>query len=154
MTETTVVDATNMIVGRLASRIAKMLLEGKRIIVVNAEQAIISGEPEMIIERYRDLYEKKTRRNPRKGPFHYKRPDLFLKRRIRGMLPFKTARGKNAFRRLKVYVGTPYELRKVEKIKFEELDGTKRLKYKWITVGDLLKHFGWSGETEWKKIIH
>ena len=147
-----VIDATNMILGRLAARVAKMLLEGKRIIIVNAEKAVISGEPSMVIERYKELFEIKSRRNPRRGPFQYSRPDLFVKRRIRGMLPYKKRRGKLAFKRLKVYIGLPPEYEKIEKLVFQEFDATRRLKYKWITVGDLLKKLGWSGKTEWKKI--
>ncbi len=152
MSKPIIIDATNMILGRLAARVAKMLLEGKRIIIVNAEKAVISGEPSMVINRYKELFEIKSRRNPRRGPFQYSRPDLFVKRRIRGMLPYKKRRGKLAFRRLKVYVGLPPEFEKADKVVFHELDATKRLRYKWITVGDLLKKLGWSGKTEWKKV--
>ncbi len=147
-----VIDANNMILGRLAAKVAKMLLEGKRVIIVNAEKAVISGEPSMVIQRYKDLSEIKSRRNPRRGPFFYSRPDLFVKRRIRGMLPYKKSKGKLAFRRLKVYIGVPPEYEKIEKVVFKEFDATKRLRYKWISVGEIAKKFGWSGKTEWKKI--
>ena len=150
MNEIVIVDATNMILGRLAARIAKMLLQGKRVIVINAEKAVISGEKDRILEKYKKLWGIKTRTNPRKGPFHYSRPDLFLKRRIRGMLPFKKPRGRKAFRRLRVFVGTPPEFKKAEKVVFEDIDATKKLKCKWMTVGELLKYFGWNGKTEWK----
>lgn len=150
MSKPVVIDAENMILGRFASRVAKMLLEGKRVIVVNAEKAIISGEPKMVLERYRALSEIKSRRNPKRGPFFYTRPDLFVKRRIRGMLPFKKPKGRMAYRRLKVYIGVPPELEKVEKIRFEEFDARRRLKFKWIYVGDLLKYLGWSGKSSWR----
>ena len=150
MTETIIIDATNLILGRLAARVAKMLLQGKRVIIVNAEKAVISGEPRRVLEKYRQLWDIKTRTNPRRGPFHYSRPDFFLKRRIRGMLPFKKPRGRSAFRRLKVYVGTPPELRNKSKIWFEEIDATKKLNCKWVSLGELLKHFGWNGKAEWK----
>ncbi len=152
MNEPVIIDATNLIVGRLASRVAKMLLEGKRVVIVNAEKAIISGNPDIVYERYKELFEIKSRRNPRRGPFQYRRPDLFLKRRIRGMLPYKKPRGKLAYKRLRVYLGVPPEYQKIEKLKFHEIDGTIRLTHKWVTVGDLLKKFGWKGSTEWKKI--
>ncbi len=152
MDKAVIVDAENMILGRFAARVAKMLLEGKRVIVVNAEKAIISGDPQMVLQRYRDLSEIKSRRNPRRGPFFYTRPDLFVKRRIRGMLPFKKPRGRMAFKRLRVYIGVPPELEKVEKVRFEEFDATKRLKTKWIYVGDLLKYFGWKGKATWKAV--
>jgi len=146
-TEAVIIDATNAILGRLGARVAKMLLEGKKVIILNAEKAVISGEPQKIIEKYKEIWNIKTRTNPRKGPFHYSRPDLFVKRTIRGMLPWKKERGKEAYRRLKVFLGIPPEFQNKHIIKYEELDATLRLKHKWMYVGDLLKYFGW------KKIV-
>lgn len=144
-----IIDATNAILGRLGARIAKLLLSGRRVIIVNAEKAVISGEPEVIIQKYKDLWEIHSRTNPRRGPFHYSRPDLFVKRTIRGMLPWKKTRGREAYKRLKVFIGVPPQYTKIEPIKFEELDATKRLKHKWIYVGELLKYLGWKGVTEY-----
>ena len=141
----TVIDASNMILGRLGARVAKMLLDGKRVVIVNAEKAVISGDPKTIIEKYKARWEIHSRTNPRRGPFHYSRPDLFVKRTIRGMLPWKKMRGREAYKRLRVYLGVPPEFSKISPIRFEDIDATKRLKYKWIYVGDLLKHLGWKG---------
>ncbi|MHA1609897.1 MAG: 50S ribosomal protein L13 [Candidatus Njordarchaeales archaeon] len=139
------IDATNMILGRLGARVAKMLLEGQRVVIINAEKAVISGDPKYVIDKYKDIWDIHSRTNPRRGPFHYSRPDLFVKRTIRGMLPWKKPRGREAYKRLRVYLGVPPEYRNLKPLRFEEIDATKRLKHKWIYVGDLLKHLGWKG---------
>ncbi|MCD6420820.1 MAG: 50S ribosomal protein L13, partial [Thaumarchaeota archaeon] len=50
-----VIDATMHRLGRAASRIAKMLLEGRKVAVVNVEKAIITGKKHAILERYKFL---------------------------------------------------------------------------------------------------
>merc|ERR1712241_613712 len=45
--------------------------------------------------------------NPAKGPFHFRAPSKQFWRVIKGMLPHKTARGKEALGRLKVFEGIP-----------------------------------------------
>jgi len=139
------VDATDAILGRLGSKIAKLLLLGERVVIINAEKAVITGDPYWIIEKYSEKFDIHTRTNPRRGPFHYRRPDLFVKRTIRGMLPYKQPRGRKAYKRLRVYVGVPPEFRKLKPIRFEETLITNRKKSKWIYIGDLLKRLGWKG---------
>ncbi|RLF79623.1 50S ribosomal protein L13, partial [Thermococci archaeon] len=38
------VDAKNHVLGRLSSHVAKLLLEGWRVIIVNAEKTVITGK--------------------------------------------------------------------------------------------------------------
>ncbi len=147
--ELLIIDATNVILGRLGAKIAKLLLNGKKVVIVNAEKAVISGNPETIIQKYKERWGIHSRTNPRKGPFHYSRPDLFVKRTIRGMLPWKKTRGREAYKRLKVFIGLPPEYSDANLIRFEDLNAEKRLKHKWIYVGDLLKNLGWKGITEY-----
>ena len=40
----TVVDANNLILGRMATVVAKRLLQGESIIILNAEKTVISGK--------------------------------------------------------------------------------------------------------------
>jgi len=117
-----VVDGEGMVAGRLASVIAKKLLNGERIVVVNAEKIIITGKPRRIIEKYmKRISEWRTYYNPEKrGPKYPRRPDRLFKRIVRGMLPWKKSRGREAFKRLKVYVGVPEELESVKKVKIKE----------------------------------
>merc|ERR1711963_473685 len=45
--------------------------------------------------------------NPARGPFHFRAPSKQFWRVVKGMLPHKTARGKEALGRLKVFEGIP-----------------------------------------------
>lgn len=101
----TVVDAGDCIVGRVASEVAQRALAGERIAVVNAEDAIITGSKEDVIGTFR------TRVNlgADDGPYYPQRPDRIFKRSIRGMLPYKETRGREAFENVRVYVGNPYD---------------------------------------------
>lgn len=117
MDNTLVVDATGLIAGRLASIVAKRLLRGESVIIVNAEKAIITGKRERIRDWYlKRVSEWRTHFNPeKKGPKIPKRPDLIMKRMIRNMLPYKKPKGKEALKRLRVYIGTPPELADITK---------------------------------------
>ena len=104
----TVVDASGHIAGRLASVLAKRLLLGEEISVVNAEKAIITGRRAWIFEEFRH---RRDIGSSRKGPYYPARPERILHRTIRGMLPYQQPRGRSALRRLRVYVGVPEALR-------------------------------------------
>ncbi|RLG81701.1 MAG: 50S ribosomal protein L13 [Thermoprotei archaeon] len=139
------VDATNQILGRLASILAKKLLEGYRIYVVNAEKAVISGERRRIIEGYKLVFKVSTHYNPYKTGIRRPRaPHNILKRTVRGMLPINKPRGRNAYKRLRVYIGVPNELRNKKFIKFQEAD-VNRLRRDYMYLGELAKELGWRG---------
>ncbi|MCD6403497.1 MAG: 50S ribosomal protein L13 [Candidatus Aenigmarchaeota archaeon] len=133
-----VYDFEGMVLGRIASRVAKDLLKGENVVVVNAEKAVISGDPQSIIKRY---VERLHKGDPKKGPFYPKTPDGIVKRTIRGMLPWHKPRGRDAFKRLKVFVGVPKEFEGKERIKLEDANVDK-LRCKYITVGDLAVALG------------
>ena len=46
-----VVDATDMIMGRMCSQIAKLALLGEHIVVINSRHAIISGNRSQLLEK-------------------------------------------------------------------------------------------------------
>ncbi len=102
---TTVIDAEGAVLGRLASTVASRALDGEEIAVVNAEEIVVSGDPDEVAENYRARDEEKSDR----GPLHPKRPDGIAKRTVRGMLPYKRQRGKEALGRVKFYIGVPAE---------------------------------------------
>ncbi|MET1160716.1 MAG: 50S ribosomal protein L13 [Thermoprotei archaeon] len=142
------VDATNQILGRLASIIAKRLLEGYKVYVVNAEKAVISGEKKRVIEGYKLLFKVTTHYNPYKTGIRRPRaPHNIFKRTVRGMLPVDKPRGRNAYKRLKVYIGVPKELRNKQFIRFKEAD-VSRLKGDYIYLGELAREMGWKGEVK------
>ena len=104
-----VIDATGIPLGRLSALLAKRLLDGEEIAVVNAEKAVIVGRRREIETRYRRKRE--VGGTKRKGPFFPRMPDQILKRTVRGMLPYQQPRGRVALKNLKTYIGVPEEFR-------------------------------------------
>lgn len=100
-----VVDASDCILGRVASEVAQRALDGERVAIVNAEDAVITGDKEDIFETYR----KRLQLGSDSGPYYPRRPDTIFKRSVRGMLPYKKPRGREALDGVRVYVGNPYE---------------------------------------------
>ena len=99
-----IIDATNLVAGRIATFAAKKALLGEKITIVNAEKAIITGRKEFLKDFFN---ERKDRGHPYDGPFHPKMADRILRRIIRGMLPYKQERGKNAYKKVMCYIGVP-----------------------------------------------
>ena len=138
--QTVVVDAKGLILGRMASTIAKRLLEGENIIIMNAEKAVISGKR---LSRIKEAKKKLEIGHPKKGPFHPRRPEEIVRRTIRGMLPRRKPKGQQAYRRLKVFVDVPQELKETETQTIPDAKSEK-LKCPYITVGKLAKEIGWA----------
>jgi len=137
-----IVDGTNMIAGRLCSHVAKLLLEGNRIAIINSENIMISGSRESIIREYREFLEIASINNPKFGPFHPRRPDTIITKMVRGMLPKTKSSGKAAFSRLRVYLGVPNEFRSISRTQFEDARIRKASPY-YTSVGELGKMVGW-----------
>lgn len=137
---TIVIDADGLILGRMCSVIAKKILTGEEVIVVNAEKAVLSGRRKSkVLEAHVFLEVGK----PVTGPFHYRRPDRILRRTVRGMLPFKQSKGKQAYKRLKVFLGLPDDLKDQKTVAFEEAQA-KRLTCPFFTLGEYAKEIGWN----------
>jgi large subunit ribosomal protein L13 len=140
----TIIDAKGLILGRMASHIAKRLLQGEDITVLNAEKAAISGKRLSIVKEAKTFLEVG---HPRKGPFHPRRPDRIVRRTVRGMLPWKKPKGQQAYKRLTVYIGIPPEFTEKETQTIPDANSEK-LKSPYITVGELAKEVGWTPEVE------
>ena len=126
-----IVDASGQILGRLSTEVAKILLNGEEVTIINAEKAIITGKPDEIVKRHRQRW---NRGDPHHGPYYPKTPNGILRRSIRGMLPYKKPRGREAFKKLRVNVGNP------ENLKGEKLTkGKKDIECRYITLEDLTK---------------
>jgi len=141
--ETVYIDATNQIAGRLSSKIAKLVLSGKRVVVVNAEKALISGNRTSVINQWKERLELGSKVNPIYGPIHPRRPDNILRRMVRGMVPRKKPKGATAMKRLRVYIGVPSGLDQSKMTKFEETTATRPIPV-YVTMGDLSKSLGWN----------
>ncbi|MFX0122327.1 MAG: 50S ribosomal protein L13 [Candidatus Hodarchaeota archaeon] len=114
MLDATIINAENSIIGRLSSIVAKRLLNGEKIIIINADKGLISGGGDFIAAKYLQRWRIKTKSNPLKGPFHPRETNKILKRTIRGMLPYHKSKGKEAYHRLVVYKDFPEKLKENE----------------------------------------
>ena len=130
-------NAQDLILGRLCSAIAKDILLGEEVMVVNCEHAIISGKKANTLAR--ELVKRKRKGYPLKSQTHSRLPDRFVRRCVRGMLPWKTARGREAYKRVMCYVGVPPEFEGKETMTFKGANITKVPNNKYITVGELTK---------------
>ncbi|APW98334.1 50S ribosomal protein L13 [Halobiforma lacisalsi AJ5] len=134
-----VVDARDCILGRVASQVAQRALDGERVAVVNAEDAVITGDKEDVFGTYR----KRLQLGSDSGPYYPKRPDTIFKRSIRGMLPYKKPRGREAFENVRVYVGNPYEgddERDAEVLEDTSLDRLSNIRF--VQLGEVSEQLG------------
>ena len=129
------VDGRGAILGRVASQVAERALAGERVAVVNAEGLVITGDEADVVAKYK----KRTDLGSDRGPYYPKRPDGIAKRAIRGMLPHKRQRGREALERVRVYVGNPHG------VEAETLDGTSldRLSnIRFVELGEVSEQIG------------
>ena len=134
-----IINADHEVIGRIATRAAKAALEGEQVNVVNCEKAVITGNKKDVIQHYKD---KQKRGDPLKGPYWQKRPDRFVRRIIRGMLPWKKARGREAYKKVMCYVGIPDEFKNKEIKTIDVADVSKTHNLKYITIERLCKQLG------------
>ncbi|MCE5297925.1 MAG: 50S ribosomal protein L13 [Methanoregulaceae archaeon] len=135
----TVIDGDGLLLGRMASMVARRAMSGEEIAIVNAEKAIISGSRARVLANYG---QKRSRGSREGGPFFPRRPDHIVKRTIRGMLPYKRTVGSDAFRRVRVYVGVPVEYVGSEREVLEEAHMNRLNTPKFVTVGAVSTFLG------------
>lgn len=135
----TVIDADGLILGRLASVVATKLLDGDVIAIINAERAVISGSKVATFKEYKEQVDKGSTEH---GPYHPRRADHILKRTIRGMLPYKRMRGRDAMSRLRVYLGTPHEFAGADADTIPAASMTRLGTIKYTKLGEISKKLG------------
>ncbi len=135
----TIIDGRNAVLGRLGSIVAQRIMDGEEIVVVNAEGIVVTGERDMVFADYKARVDRGDT-TKRKGPFYPRRADLLFKRSVRGMIPWTTTSGREAYRRLHVFVGTPKQFADAEVVK---IDGAmKKISGKYTTLGAISKFLG------------
>jgi large subunit ribosomal protein L13 len=137
---TAIIDADGLILGRMASRIAKRLLEGEGVVIVNAERAVLSGRKRSKVSEAKEFLDVG---GVGRGPFHYRRPDGIVRKAVKGMLPTRQPKGIQAYRRLQVFIGVPDNL-KGHKMDTLTDAQAKKLTCSYFTVGELAKGIGWN----------
>lgn|SRR3989338_6235181 len=135
-----VYNAEGIILGRLASHVAKDLLMGEEVRVVNSEKAIISGAKANTLARE---HTKRNRKGyPLKSQTHSRLADRLVRRTIRGMLPWKEGRGKEAYQRVLCYIGVPAEFSDKELITLTKHSKDKLTTQRYIVIAELTKLLG------------
>ena len=135
----TVIDGKNAVYGRLAALVSKRIMNGEEIVVLNCEKMIITGERDAVFAEFKAKVDRGECKS-RKGPFYPRRSDLLFKRAVRGMIPWYTTSGREAFRRLHVFVGVPKQFADAdaEVVEFS----TKKITGKYTTLGAVAAYLG------------
>jgi large subunit ribosomal protein L13 len=131
-----VVDANQATLGRLATIVAKYILNGDEVHVINSEKAVVSGKKNMLKKEYS---EKRRIGTYRKGPFYHRSPERIVKRSIRGMIPYQKPRGRAAYKRLRCHKGIPEELKDEKAEVFEQ---TKKNHVNYHTIEQISQSLG------------
>jgi len=145
MAETVYIDGTRLRLGRVASSVAKQLINGNSVVIVNVEKIVVSGSRTSVMSKYERWMKLRTFKNPEKvGPKQHRGPDRLIFNAVKDMLP-KSPTGKSILKHLKVYMGIPDELSPKSFQKIEEAD-VKYLRGSYMSLEELSKSLGWVGE--------
>ncbi|MER7364272.1 50S ribosomal protein L13 [Nonomuraea wenchangensis] len=129
-----VIDATDVVLGRLASHVAT-LLRGKHkpifanhvdtgdfVIVINADKIALSGNKLEQKKAYRHSGYPGGLRSVSYGELMEKRPEKAVEKAVKGMLP-KNSLGRKMAKKLKVYAGAehPHQAQKPEPFQITQI---------------------------------
>jgi len=133
------IDGSNLRIGRLSTVVAKAALLGNEVNIFNVEKIIITGDKKKVFEKYK---QRRERGAPLVGPYYPRIPSKFVKRCIRGMLPYKQTKGRDALDRVKCHKGVPAQFKetKLESIPAAHIDNSMVAKF--TTVGEVCKLLG------------
>jgi len=140
-----VYDANDKVLGRLGSVVAKALLSGDEVAIINSQDAIITGDKRVIRARYKIRLDLQEKENPDHSPYWPRRSDMLMKRVIRGMLPYRKPSGKSAYRRLRVYIGVPELYKSIKPIEIISKN-PKTIYSGYIRLSELSKLLGYDKE--------
>ena len=133
------IDAESLVAGRLSTFIAKKALLGGKIDVINSEKAIIVGNKKNILAKYKW---KREMGDTFKGPYLHRSPERILKRIVRGMLPYKQKKGRDAFERIKCYNGVPEEFKGKKGEPVKEAGINLKSTRSYLTLKEISKFLG------------
>jgi len=135
------IDFENMILGRAASKTAKLLLQGESVIVLNAEKAVVRGTKSGIMQKFVRRYGWRAKGNPQThGPVASRRPDKLVYSTIQHMLPYHQARGKDALAKMKIFMGIPKRFEKMPAEKWAETKNEEKKSF--LTVKQISEELG------------
>jgi len=131
-----IIDAKDLLLGRIASFAAKQALLGEEVTILNSESVVVSGTKKLVLGRYK---EGRERGHPYAGPFMPTQPHMMLKRTIRGMVPWQQPRGREAMKRIKCYKGVPKEFESKDIQTVENAKAEKLPHFRYISLGEISK---------------
>jgi len=117
---------------------AKKALHGEKVDIVNCNQAIITGKKKFTFDKFKSKRDMGTF----KGPFLPRVPDRFVRRMIRGMLPYKQDKGKNAYKRIMCYSGVPKEFEGKDMITMKKANISKVANLNYVTIKEICTKLG------------
>lgn len=133
------IDAKNKILGRIATVAAKQAILGETVNIVNCEQAIITGNREMIFREYKQT---KDRGHTHRAPYISRLPDRMVRRAIRGMLPHKQPKGVAAMKRIRCYIGMPETFSDKQFMEMPKASLEKLPNFKYVTIKEICNFLG------------
>ena len=134
-----IINGENLILGRLANHAAKAALLGEEVKIVNCEKVVITGNKANIIEDYKHRIE---RGHNIAGPFYSRQPDKLVRRAIRGMLPYKYTRGREAYAKIKCYNQIPDALKNADLETVERVHINRNKAGKFVNLRTICKEIG------------
>ncbi len=135
-----IINGEDLVAGRLASNIAKKVITGESVIIINSEKVIVVGTKTSIMPKYKQRVNAAVKSNPHYGPKFDRIPSKMLKRMIKGMLPNKSRTNERLLKQVKIYNKFPKTIdiakaETIEKIKYSK-------KGDFMYLGDLAKELG------------
>ncbi|MEK6933206.1 MAG: 50S ribosomal protein L13 [Nanoarchaeota archaeon] len=134
-----IINAENTILGRLSTYAAKQALLGEKVEIVNCEKAVMTGTRENVFLKYKN---KQSPGDVNKKPKVYKMPDMLVRRTIRGMLPWKRDRGREAYKRIFCYIGLPESLKDKQIVNLDNANISKLKNLKYVYIKEISKYLG------------
>jgi large subunit ribosomal protein L13 len=105
-----IINADGLVAGRLASNIAKRIIKGEQVTIINAEKAIMVGSQSAIIPKIKQRVDATVKSNPHYGPKYDRIPSKMLRRMIKGMLPNKKKTAERLLKQLTIYNSVPKQI--------------------------------------------
>ena len=149
-----IVDGRGHLLGRLASVVAKQLLEGQSVTVVRCDEINISGHLANNRIKFMTYLRKRMNTNPRRGPYHFRAPSMMFYKAVRGMVPRKSPHGQAALAKLKVLDGVPHPYDTKKKMVVPQALRVLKLnpQSQFCVIGDLAATVGWKRQAIVKKL--
>ncbi|MFH0808059.1 MAG: 50S ribosomal protein L13 [archaeon] len=121
-------DGSEAVFGRISSLIAKDLLKGNSVDLINCEKMIISGDKKLLAKKILQKREMGSG-GSMKGPKYPRTNEKLIKRMIRGMLPYDRVKGRDALRELRCYESNNKDFKIEDGVEVVKLNHRKPMKF-------------------------